>query len=232
MESGGQIAKQDSMFTLDSIMDHGWTSFKRYFWSFTGIVGLGGVLAILPHAISFVMKFVAEANMVTFAFGILLWFAGVCLSLFVQMGVFNLQIKAINEENLSISQLWEPIGRVWAYMGAGILFGLMFYIGLLFFVVPGVYLYLTFQFYPFFIIEHKMGPIQALQASANITEGNKWELLFLSIILCFINSIGMCLLLIGIVPAKVYDLMAVAQTYKQLHSSRPQVASQDIGMIG
>lgn len=232
MESGGEIAKKDPMFTLDSIMDQGWTTFKRFFWSFLGILSLGGFLAILPHMAGTVLDIFVESSWITITLGLLLWFAGVTLSLFVQLGVFNLQIKAVNGENLNTGQLWEPMGRVWAYLGAAILFGLMFYIGLIFFVVPGIYFYLTFQFYPFFIVEHKMGPIQALQASAAITEGNKWELLFLSIILGFINSVGFCLLLIGMIPTKVYDLLVVAQTYKQLHSSRPQVSMESIEVIG
>ncbi len=75
--------------------------------------------------------------------------------------------------------------RFFPLIGGGILAGLGMLLGLVLLIVPGIMLLVRwYVFAPVCVVERK-GPLGALERSAQLTEGNRWKLFAIFIILAF-----------------------------------------------
>lgn len=222
----GLVTEQDKNFTLDEVMSTGYEDFKRTFWRFLGLLALAMLVSTLPALAGFGLKWLTQGNWIVTIIAALLSLTTSVLGILMQIGVIKMQIGIVRGEELSSDMLWQSAGRIWSYLGASICFALVVVMGTILFVVPGIIMYITFQFYPYFIIEHKMGPIKALKASADITEGVKWELFFLGLILLFLRGLGQAMLLIGAIPADMFAKLALTRAYtKLLERGGPDILS-------
>ena len=209
-------------FTLDEVMSRAFDDLKSRFWKFLGLLSLAFFIMMLPGFASFSLQWLGEKTMLTIVLGGVLSLVSSLLSMLMTMGMLRLQLNIVRGEAIHSNDLWKPIGRIWAFMGGSILLAIMLGLGFLCFIVPGIILYLTFQFYPYFIIEHKMGPIAALNASAAITKGVKWELFFLHLVLMVVGSMGWLLLVIGAIPAEMFCRLTITHAYADLLKRCPK----------
>ena len=53
-------------------------------------------------------------------------------------------------------------------------FALLFGVGLIFLIVPGLIVWAAFGLFPFFILDKELGPIESLKKSAEATKGMRW----------------------------------------------------------
>ncbi len=60
-----------------------------------------------------------------------------------------------------------------AYIIGSILFGLMFAVGLVLLIIPGIWVSLTFGFFSWVIVNHNVDAIAALGRSNDLTKGHK-----------------------------------------------------------
>lgn len=223
MESG-EISKPEKDFTLDEVLSRGFDSLKEKFWSFLGLVGLAGLISILPSFVSLGLNLIfLEKSLVVEAIKVLIAFGGGVLAILMTIGLINIQIKIVRQLSFSSNDLWSPAPQFWSYLGSTLIFQIVRTLGFICFIIPGIFVSIAFQFYPYFIVEHKMGPIAALKASGDITEGARWELLFLWVVLAFIKGIGLSLLLVGIIPAEFFERLSMTQAYRVLLDSKPEV---------
>lgn len=83
-------------------------------------------------------------------------------------------------------------------------------------IVPGIILGIKFWFFDYFIMDKKVGPIEALKRSAELTSGVKWKLFLFFLALTGINILGALLLLIGLFLTIPTTMMAAAFVYRKL----------------
>jgi hypothetical protein len=147
------------------------------------------------------------------------------LTLFMGMGIINIQLRIINDLPFNSNDLWNPIGKFWAYLGVSILYSLMVCFGVLFFIVPGIILGITFMFAPYFLIHSRCGPLQALKASAAITEGAKWELFFLMLVLSIIEGLswvfGLFTFFVTTILGSMFAKLTMTYVFMQLINKTP-----------
>ena len=96
--------------------------------------------------------------------------------------------------------------------------------GLFLLIVPGIYVAVRFQFYGFFVVDEKTGPVESLQRSWEVTDGRVWSLLWLDLILVGINILGMLLFLVGLFVTVPITTLALAYVYRQLLVLPPENA--------
>lgn len=237
MESGSDLVKgQETEFAIDEVMSLGFESFKRKFWKFFGLICLAGFICVLPQLVTVAMKYLVEANLATMAVRLLLGLVSFALSILMALGIINLQIGIVRGRDITSGDLWNRMSTIWCYIGAGFLYFCMLAVGFIFLIIPALFVHIVFQFYPYFVVEHKMGPIQALKASFEITEGSRWELFFLWLILGFIRGLGMMFLYLPYIPADLFGRLAETQAYSLLLAKKPHVvptksASEAHGLI-
>ncbi len=202
--------------SVDQSMSAGWKLLGDNFWTFARLASLAILLMFLPDIASTAIGL--SSNFALFAIGLSI--LGLVLKAILPLGVINLQIRVVNGQSISSDDLWTSWKRYPAFLGATLIYGWVVCMGLLFLVVPGIIFGIMFQFYPYFIVEHKLGPIQALKASAAITAGAMWELFFLGLLLGIIQTVA-GLTFIGLVPAQVFQLLTMTSVYKTLLKSTP-----------
>lgn len=106
--------------------------------------------------------------------------------------------------------------RVLRFIGVTLVTVLLAFFGLLLLVVPGVYWGLKYSFAAAFVLEDGDGILRALERSAALTEGVKWELLAQIVVFIGVLLLGLLALLVGLLPAFLLIQVAWAWTYVDL----------------
>jgi hypothetical protein len=78
---------------------------------------------------------------------------------------------------------------------------------------------LKFCLVNYFIVDKKVGPVEALKLSAKATEGAKWNLFIFAIILALLNILGTLALLVGLLATAPTSMVAFAYVYRKLEKS-------------
>jgi len=77
---------------------------------------------------------------------------------------------------------------------AFVLFFVMVSIGMILFVLPGIFILIRFSLFPYCIIDKNAGVIESLNMSYEITENNAWNWVCLCVLLSLISGISKLLL--------------------------------------
>ena len=83
-------------------------------------------------------------------------------------------------------------------------------------LVPTTIAWLVFGFYPYFIVDKRMGPVEALQASMRATKGSRMALLGLAVVSFLIVIAGLLCFVVGVFVAIPVVVVAWALAYRRL----------------
>lgn len=81
-----------------------------------------------------------------------------------------------------------------------------------------LYLAIRYSFYSYFIVDKKMGPIEAIKASGKVTKGNMWHLVGFGIVEAGVVILGALALGVGLLVAVPVVSIATAYIYRKLAS--------------
>ena len=149
--------------------------------------------------------------------------AGTLLSFVVALGLVRIGLGLIDGELVSYSELFACVHLVFKYLIASILYSLIVLFGILLLVVPGLIWAAQFSQWPYLMVEHEMGPIEALRASARITKGMKDRLILFLIVSVILILLGFLVIIVGAVVANAVVTMAGAYVYRQILANQPGV---------
>lgn len=123
---------------------------------------------------------------------------------FVDMGLIRIAFKFYNGASPTIEDLFANYRLFPKYLAGSIIYMLLVGAGFIFFILPGIYFALKYQFYGYLIIDKGMGPIAALKESSKMTDGFKKNLIeFWLTLFCSIAVISLLLSYFIILPARV-----------------------------
>ena len=160
--------------------------------------------------------------MLVFAVGIII----MILETLIGMGIIKICLKFCDQEPASYEELFSAYPLLINYIAGSIMYGAMVAIGLIFFIVPGIYLALKYQFYNYLIIDQGKGPVEAIKMSGILTEGVMWNLVLFWLMLAGINILGMLALGIGLIITVPLSWLATAYVYRRL-----QLQAQNAGAL-
>ncbi len=196
----------------------GWEMTKRNFKFFA----VASAITLLLN--SYARLFQGGAPDKSIATWVVVVVSGVALAVLrkmIEMGVIKAAIKVVEEKKVTYSDLAFRDFRLVMYGILGdILFGVMFFVGLILLIVPGVYWAVKYQFYSYFIVEKGLGPIESLKESARITKGCMRNLLLFDLIIMAIVIVGALAFYVGIFFSLPISTLAMAYVYRKLHSGR------------
>lgn len=101
----------------------------------------------------------------------------------LQAGWYLFCLRLVRDEDVSPAVMFEPFrrfGQVWLVT---IIIPLIIATGLLFFIVPGLYLWARFGMGIFAAVDRKLNLDEALNFSTRITEGSRLQILLLHLIM-------------------------------------------------
>ncbi len=128
----------------------------------------------------------------------------------IAYALFKISLNFLDRHQMDRKDLFGPGELLLKYIGASLLFWIMVYLGLMLLVVPGIYVLLTYGFYGLVMVDRKLGPIDALKRSAEITKGLKRSLFVLGIEFYFgLLVINIFLVILVLAPFAVLGAIAV-----------------------
>lgn len=110
----------------------------------------------------------------------------------------------------------EYQAMVLRYIGVSIMYSIMVFIGFILLIIPGILLALTFCMSPFLVIDKKMGMMESLKLSADMTKGYKLSMFVIWLEAIVINIIGLVCLGLGLLVTLPLTLLAYVFIYRYL----------------
>lgn len=92
-------------------------------------------------------------------------------------------------------------------------FGIIF-LGMIFFIIPGIILSCRLGFVKYLVMDKKMNAIEAVEESWRMTRGHGWTIFFMAFVSFFIIIFGILMLIVGIFPAIIFISSAFASLYE------------------
>jgi len=123
------------------------------------------------------------------------------VSIWIDMGIIHGSVKAAHGENVTRGDFfltWENVGRF--YLGT-LLYGLIVGAGMVLLLIPGIIWGLRYRMYGYYMVTQDAGPMEALQMSAEATDGHKSELIGLCVASVGVIILGALCLGVGLVCA-------------------------------
>ena len=199
-------------FYIGEVVKFGWRTMKENIGFFIGLL----VLAIVVQAVP---RIIADSAMKEVIFlGAIFYLVYFVLACVIGMGLIKICLRFCDNEKGRFADLFSCFPLFPKYLFSYILYVLIVLGGTILLIFPGVIWGIKFMFFPYFIVEKKMGPVEALKASAKTTMGVKWDLFVFKIVIGIINLIGVLCLVIGIFATFPTTMVAMALVYRKLLS--------------
>ncbi len=203
------MAHKNSFSIVDSL-SYGWKTFKAN-WQFLVSVALVTFLVnLIPRQLSGWAE--GELPGFTFLFSIM----GALANLVVSIGSTVILLKLVDQKIPRFDDLWKHYSLMLNYFLASALMGLIIFAGIILLIVPGLYFAVKYHFMMYFVVDKKMGPLEALRASGKITEGVKWKIVGLVLASAGVMILGALALGIGILVAIPVIGLADVYVYRKL----------------
>lgn len=147
----------------------------------------------------------------------LIWeIIGWAVFILVKMGLYNSALLITKKTKPEFEQLYQNWPSFLSWVIASILFSIMFAIGLALLIVPGCYILAMYGFFPFFILDKGVGPLDALKESARATKGIR-GLVFLLFLACFgLDLLGLLFFGVGLLLTIPVTLLALTVAYRRI----------------
>lgn len=199
-------------FSRKEALIYSWNTFKKNWKFLLGIIVIVAAVNFVPSLFQDQIKESFPA--VNLVISIVLWF----IQLVFSIGLIVISLKYIDRKKPKFEDLYIHYRLFINYFVGSLLYGLIVLVGLILFVVPGIIWAIKFHFYEYFIVDKKMGPLEALSASGKITKGNKWNLFLLGLIFFGLAILGLLAFGVGIFVVWPVAMIATAYVYRKLSS--------------
>jgi len=149
-------------------------------------------------------------------FGFVVQVIGILVNAVLEMGVIAIMLAFKDNRMPEFVDLFKHAPLLFHFVAATFLFVVMVVVGLVFLIVPGIYLALRFGYYGYFIVDEEAGPIEALKKSSDLTEGVRMELFAFCLLLLGLNIVGAAALLVGLLVTMPLSQLAIAYVFRHL----------------
>ncbi len=206
------------------VVSSAWGKFGPHWATLVFSMFLAGLIGGIPRA--FPAGLVASGAMDVHsdeyqAVNILCALIGFIVQMLFQPGLIKIWLTAGRGGTPQFGDMFSSMGRFPAMLAAMFLMMLAIYAGMLCFFVPGVILALGLGLAQYFVVDKNMGPIQALKASWEATNGHKVKLFLLGLISVGILIVGCIACYIGMFVALPLVSLAYAIVYLRLTGQDP-----------
>lgn len=208
----GNAGMNEKKFNIGTAIGFGWNTAIKNFPIFLAMLAIFWLVSLFFQAVT--GPFLRNPPMFMIITLISWTVSGI-----LTMGMIKICLKFVDGQKVSfgdLAELYSSYPLALNYLGAFLLFSLVFIMGLAMLIVPAIILGLRLQFFGYFIADKKMGPAEALNASWNTTRGNSWDLLLLWFVFLGIAIAGALALLAGLLVAIPVMMVAVAFVYRKI----------------
>jgi hypothetical protein len=180
---------------------------------------LGSFIAAIPGQIPQVLLQTGAMDAGDTAYSII---ALVCMLLnlllnaFFQVGLIRIGLAAARGQAPQFGDLFSGGSRLFPLLGALILTGIGVFFGFVLLIVPGVILGLGLSLTNYYVVDQKMGPIDAMKASWAATTGSKGKIFLFGLVTMLLMIGGYLACCVGICVALPVAMLGFATIYLRL----------------
>lgn len=199
-------------FDPGQAISYGWEQFKKN----AGIMILAIIIIwLFGYLLSFISHKIYKQNETA---AILLNYLFMIFNMGLTLGHFKVYLNIIDGKKASVWDLFSQYDLLLKYIASSFLYGIIITVGLILFIVPGIIWGIKYSLFPYFLIDLRCGPIEALQYSSKTTYGGKTDLLVLAVALMAVNILGLLACCVGLLVAVPVSMMAHVYAYRILAS--------------
>lgn len=111
------------------------------------------------------------------------------------------------------------------YLATFFVFQIALLVGFVLLIIPGVYVLVTYNWFPYLIAEKHNGVEEAFKQSALLADGARWQILKFFFALLGLNILGLLALVIGLFVTIPMSMIASAIVYRALVARREHAQS-------
>lgn len=137
----------------------------------------------------------------------------------VGMGMLRMSLRFVDGEKGELVDLFSTISLIPKYLLASIVVGAVVTVGFCLLVLPGIYWSVRLYLFPWVLVDKGVGPIEAIRQSWEMTRGSFWNLFLFGVLLCLINILGMCAILLGLLVTIPLSVVAIGFVYRRLEET-------------
>lgn len=195
-----QLSMNQTKFAFQKALS---VAFDAVFANWRFFLPLMTVLAIISVIIYYVVLSITGS-------GLLSEIATIIINSAIAFALFKISFNFLDRHQMDSKALFGPGEFLLKYIAASLLFWIMVYVGLFLLIVPGIYILLTYSFYGLLMVDKKLGPIDALKRSAEITKGSKRSLFVLGVeFYCGLIAINIFLVILVLAPFVILGALGI-----------------------
>lgn len=137
------------------------------------------------------------------------------------LGTIYISLKLYDGKDARFSDIVAPIRKFFIFFIAKILYCLLVLLGLIVFIVPGIYVYLKYQYFAHAMVYKNMGIVESFKESARITQGELWHLAKYQLVILLLNISGF-ITIIGFLITLPMTYLADAYVYRKLSTPKQE----------
>jgi hypothetical protein len=221
MTTPTELPKYRERVAIEESIAVGWAVTKKRFLPIFLYTSLALFLAFLPSALAAMAHDFLERNIL---FVLLLSLVTVVFVSVSTLGIIKMNIAFKRGQDFTFDDFLSVGNCLLNYVGAIILSAIVVGTGLLFFIIPGIIFAIRLSVTDYFIVDRKMGPLQAMSASWTATRGCVGMLILFAGTMQLLMTLGTLVLVIGMIPAYMVMMVARAQVYDRLVDTCPELA--------
>lgn len=196
-------------FLIKEAFKEGWQITKSHFGFLALVLITFLVVQGIPLAIA------DYYNMHESLWGIVFYVIYLAASLTMGLGAIQIMLRLVDRKEATLKDLFSCFPYIGRYFFGQILYLLILLGGLILLVFPMFIWGLRYAYFPYFIVDKHVRPIQALKDSGALTYGAKWKLLGFFILAGLLNFLG-ALSIVGIFVTWPWTLSAQATIFRTL----------------
>jgi len=198
-------------FSKKEALVFGWKTTTNNFPFFLGLVAL---LAAFSFSVGYLGDLFEQQEILLGSLTIFV--IAVIGGTILEMGILLITLELYDQKAAHYKDILIPKNYLFRYLIAKIAYGLVVVVGLILLIVPGVIWALKYAFVRYLIVDKGLSIKEAFKESSNITQGAKWSIFWLSIMIALINILGALALVVGLFLSIPISIMAYAYVYRKL----------------
>lgn len=142
------------------------------------------------------------------------------LAAVLSVGYLSVLLNHVRGNPFSFDDIFV-VDKRWVYFAfLFIIKALFILLGLILFIVPGVYLAVKWMFAELLVIDQGLRPMEALRKSSEMTKGHRWKLFAFSVIAIMLSVLGLILFIVGSAVAFLVTTFALITFYEKLKEQK------------
>ena len=122
-------------------------------------------------------------------------------SVFLMLGFIRMALNLVSGREVSFGMLFSGGGKLLPACVASLLFYLVFFIGLLLLIVPGIYFMMRYGLFLYAMVDRNLGILESFSYSSRLTTNNRLNLFLLSLLGLLILIAGLLAFCVGLLFA-------------------------------